>query len=126
MVGNRSGETHRLGDRVTVKLVEAAPVAGALRFELLSEGRVMTGAQRRPSDRPGGRAHQNVPARRSRFAARSRIVESADDRCPPELMQKFSTDAQAGHPNVAPKDASTLILLDRSGAVAEGADGQAP
>jgi len=54
MVGNRSGETHRLGGRVTVKLVEAAPVAGALRFELLSEGRVMTGTQRRPSDRPGG------------------------------------------------------------------------
>ncbi len=41
MVGSRSGETHRLGDRVTVKLVEAAPVAGALRFELLSEGRVV-------------------------------------------------------------------------------------
>ena len=49
MVGSRSGETHRLGDRVTVKLVEAAPVAGALRFELMSEGKVMTGAQRRPS-----------------------------------------------------------------------------
>ena len=61
MVGNRSGETHRLGDRVTVKLVEAAPVAGALRFDLLSEGRVMTGAQRRPSDRPGGRAHPERP-----------------------------------------------------------------
>jgi ribonuclease R len=39
MVGARSGEIYRLGDRVTVKLVEAAPVAGALRFELLSEGR---------------------------------------------------------------------------------------
>jgi len=39
MVGSRSGETYRLGDRVTVKLMEAAPVAGALRFELLSEGR---------------------------------------------------------------------------------------
>ena len=39
MVGSRSGETYRLGDRVNVKLVEAAPVAGALRFELLSEGR---------------------------------------------------------------------------------------
>jgi ribonuclease R len=58
MVGNRSGETHRLGDRVTVKLVEAAPVAGALRFELLSEGRIVTGAQRRPSDRPGRGLHQ--------------------------------------------------------------------
>ena len=39
MVGSRTGETYRLGDRVTVKLVEAAPVAGALRFELISEGR---------------------------------------------------------------------------------------
>jgi ribonuclease R len=28
---------HRLGDTVEVRLVEAAPVAGALRFELLSE-----------------------------------------------------------------------------------------
>jgi ribonuclease R len=66
MVGKHSGETHRLGDRVTVKLVEAAPVAGALRFELLSEGRIMTGAQRRrPSDRPGGKAkHERRPERR--------------------------------------------------------------
>ena len=39
MVGRRSGEIFRLGDRVTVKLVEAIPVAGALRFELLSAGR---------------------------------------------------------------------------------------
>jgi 8-oxo-dGTP pyrophosphatase MutT (NUDIX family) len=34
---------------------------------------------------------------------------------PPELMQKFSTDANGGFPNVAPKDAATLILLDRTG-----------
>ena len=39
LVGERTGETHRLGDRVEVKLVEAIPTAGALRFELLSEGR---------------------------------------------------------------------------------------
>ncbi|WP_092423995.1 ribonuclease R [Devosia crocina] len=38
MVGERTGETFTLGDRVSVRLVEAAPVAGALRFELLSEG----------------------------------------------------------------------------------------
>ncbi len=50
MVGSRSGETYRLGDRVTVKLVEAAPVAGALRFELLSEGRAGK-PQRRPQQR---------------------------------------------------------------------------
>src|SRR5207248_5067571 len=39
LVGDASGEMHRLGDRVKVRLVEAVPVAGALRFELLSEGR---------------------------------------------------------------------------------------
>ncbi|AMN42454.1 ribonuclease R [Rhodoplanes sp. Z2-YC6860] len=51
MVGNSTGETYRLGDRVTVKLVEAAPVAGALRFELLSEGKIVGRAQQRPSQR---------------------------------------------------------------------------
>jgi ribonuclease R len=39
LIGDRTGQSYRLGDRVTVRLVEAAPVAGALRFELLSEGR---------------------------------------------------------------------------------------
>jgi ribonuclease R len=38
MVGDRTGEMFRLGDRVEVRLLEVAPVAGALRFELLSEG----------------------------------------------------------------------------------------
>jgi ribonuclease R len=38
LVGDRTGETYRLGDTVEVKLVEAAPIAGALRFELLSRG----------------------------------------------------------------------------------------
>jgi len=39
LVGTRTGESWRLGDPVTVRLVEAAPVAGALRFELMSDGR---------------------------------------------------------------------------------------
>ena len=37
LIGSRTGQMHRLGDIVTVKLVEAAPLAGALRFELVSE-----------------------------------------------------------------------------------------
>jgi len=41
LVGSRSGAMHRLGDVVDVRLIEAAPVAGALRFELLSEGQVV-------------------------------------------------------------------------------------
>ena len=40
LVGDETGETYRLGDRVTVRLAEAAPVAGALRFDLLSQGRI--------------------------------------------------------------------------------------
>lgn len=39
LVGDDDGETYQLGDKVTVRLVEAAPVAGALRFEMLSHGR---------------------------------------------------------------------------------------
>jgi ribonuclease R len=39
LIGRNSGEMHRLGDEVEVKLLEVAPIAGALRFELLSEGR---------------------------------------------------------------------------------------
>ena len=38
LVGDRSGTTFRLGDLVSVRLVEAAPIAGALRFELLMNG----------------------------------------------------------------------------------------
>jgi ribonuclease R len=38
LVGERSGASFRLGDLVSVRLVEAAPVAGALRFEMLSDG----------------------------------------------------------------------------------------
>jgi ribonuclease R len=39
LIGDDDGEAYRLGDRVTVRLVEAAPVAGALRFEMLSDGK---------------------------------------------------------------------------------------
>jgi ribonuclease R len=61
LVGSASGESYRLGDRVSVKLVEAVPLAGALRFELISEGRQDGGtrhskrdarAPRKPSARP--------------------------------------------------------------------------
>jgi ribonuclease R len=52
MVGKHSGETYRLGETVTVKLVEAAPVAGALRFELVSEGRRGPRVHRREEREP--------------------------------------------------------------------------
>jgi ribonuclease R len=37
LIGSRTGQIHQLGDIVTVRLVEVAPLAGALRFELLTE-----------------------------------------------------------------------------------------
>ena len=38
LVGRSTGETYRLGDAAEVKLVEAQPFAGSLRFEILSGG----------------------------------------------------------------------------------------
>ncbi|MCK1637644.1 ribonuclease R [Bradyrhizobium sp. 157] len=56
LVGSRSGAMHRLGDVVDVRLVEAAPVAGALRFELLSEGQVEGKVIPRGRKREGSKA----------------------------------------------------------------------
>ena len=70
MVGSQSGETYRLGDAVSVRLVEAAPVAGALRFELLSAGsggrgtrRPRGNGQRQPSHRDA--AHRDAGPRQA-------------------------------------------------------------
>jgi ribonuclease R len=38
LVGTRTKETFRLGGSVNVRLVEAAPFAGALRFEIVRPG----------------------------------------------------------------------------------------
>ena len=43
LIGDRTGEGYRLGDDVSVRLVEAIPSAGALRFEMLSPGKRQTG-----------------------------------------------------------------------------------
>jgi ribonuclease R len=52
LVGDRTGQVYRLGDEVSVRLVEAIPSAGALRFEMLSPG--MPGG-RRLGDGGGGK-----------------------------------------------------------------------
>lgn len=46
LTGERTGLGYRLGDDVSVRLAEAVPLAGALRFEMLSEGRAMPTAVR--------------------------------------------------------------------------------
>jgi ribonuclease R len=71
LVGSASGESYRLGDRVTVKLVEAVPLAGGLRFELLSEGRPDSAARHSKRDgrtgrRPAARPDRAVRGRKRR------------------------------------------------------------
>ncbi|RBP13773.1 ribonuclease R [Roseiarcus fermentans] len=56
LVGTRSGVTYRLGDTVRARLVEAAPFAGALRFEIVAAGgeeapRRLRRARSEPSER---------------------------------------------------------------------------
>jgi ribonuclease R len=58
-------ETHRLGDPVTVELVEAAPVAGALRFKLVRHaGAARQRTGQRPSSRPKVREREKHRRRR--------------------------------------------------------------
>jgi ribonuclease R len=59
LVGDRSGQSYRLGDRVEARLVEAVPSAGALRFEMLSAPvRRDGGPGRRPSGKRGQRRNR--------------------------------------------------------------------
>ncbi|MAY63821.1 MAG: ribonuclease R [Rhizobiales bacterium] len=56
LTGEKTGLGYRLGDEVDVRLVEAVPLAGALRFEILGEGRKMPAATR--SFHKSGRARR--------------------------------------------------------------------
>jgi ribonuclease R len=76
LVGEDTGLAFQLGDPVEVRLVEAIPTAGALRFDMLSEGRhigIKPGrpASKGPSGRPqergkgrGGKPHGGKPRKR--------------------------------------------------------------
>ena len=63
LVGDETGETYQLGDRVTVRLAEAAPVAGALRFDLLSQGRIES---KRPASAKADRERTGAKRGKSR------------------------------------------------------------
>jgi ribonuclease R len=82
LVGSRSGAMHRLGDVVDVRLVEAAPVAGALRFELLSEGKLAPrGRKRQDAPRPQAKAAPGRSLRgRDRKPGKSRIGKPKKER----------------------------------------------
>ena len=77
LVGDDDGETYRLGDAVTVRLVEAAPVAGALRFEMLSDGRRDTTA--RILTKSGKKIGKTAKGRRSTTTRRTRRSEGESE-----------------------------------------------
>ena len=52
LVGERTGDTYQLGDRVDVKLIEATPVSGGMRFEVVSDARQGKPASRRAMRAP--------------------------------------------------------------------------
>jgi len=55
MRGERTGTTYGLGDAVTVKLMEAAPVTGGMRFELADGGAIPARTHRPPKPGKTGR-----------------------------------------------------------------------
>ncbi|SEE34269.1 ribonuclease R [Rhizobiales bacterium GAS188] len=64
LVGDRTGTGYRLGDKVSVRLVEAAPIAGALRFEMLSEGAGASRHKRRGQREERPERQERKPLRR--------------------------------------------------------------
>ncbi|MBX3567216.1 MAG: ribonuclease R [Rhizobiaceae bacterium] len=71
LVGERTGKGYQLADSVQVKLLEVAPLAGALRFEMLTEPRPLPGGRRsfhkaksRQKTLRGGRRPGYGPGRR--------------------------------------------------------------
>jgi ribonuclease R len=75
LVGEDTGLAYQLGDPVEVRLVEAIPTAGALRFEMLSEGRAIGARLKgagRPSDKRGPRGYKGQPRGQKRGRSRKR------------------------------------------------------
>ncbi|SIR16922.1 RNAse R [Rhizobium sp. RU35A] len=68
LIGDKTGLGYQLGDAVDVRLAEAVPLAGALRFEMLSEGQKMGAATRsfHKSGRRAARKPGTRPPRRGR------------------------------------------------------------
>jgi ribonuclease R len=75
LVGEDTGLAYRLGDPVEVRLVEAIPTAGALRFEMLSEGREIGARPKgagRSSDKSRPRGYKGKPRAQQRGRSRKR------------------------------------------------------
>jgi ribonuclease R len=78
LVGEDSGLAYQLGDAVEVSLVEAIPTAGALRFDMLSEGRQI-GIK---SGRPRSKGFKGRPKTQGRSKNRGRPPAKGKGRGP--------------------------------------------
>ncbi|WP_173426118.1 ribonuclease R [Hoeflea sp. BAL378] len=70
LTGQKTGLGYRLGDSVEVKLVEVIPLAGSMRFEMLSEGHKMPAGAK--SFHKSGRARRGGPKKPGTRPARGR------------------------------------------------------
>jgi ribonuclease R len=70
LVGERTGKGYQLADRVEVRLVEIAPLAGSMRFEMQSDPKPLPGSRRSFHKSKGGR--QRARASQPRGGARGR------------------------------------------------------
>lgn len=70
LIGDRTGRGFRLGDSVLVRLVEVAPLAGAMRFEMLSEPEPMKASLKsfhKRKSRTSGRYSRGKPRGKGGF-----------------------------------------------------------
>jgi ribonuclease R len=72
LIGERTGRAFRLGDAAEVRLVEAVPVAGALRLEILSDARKLTPDEKRITRRRTQGAPKRAKAHRGSKTTRRR------------------------------------------------------
>ncbi len=98
IAGERSGKGFRLGDTVTVRLVEALPVAGALRFEMVSEPHPLPMATRSHH-----KASRTMRGRRvNPRASRVRREEVADEHARGQFRAEYTgfrrESPKAAHP----------------------------
>jgi ribonuclease R len=70
LFGERTGKGYQLADAVEVKLVEIAPLAGAMRFEMLSEPKPLPGSKQSFHKARRGRTRAPKPTTRGRARRR--------------------------------------------------------
>lgn len=83
LVGERSRTTYRLGEAVRVKLAEAAPITGGMRFELLDGGSTGSSAGRRNASgrgRPGTSRRKGPPKSASKSKGKRKTATSGKGR----------------------------------------------